>query len=159
MRRHRLLVALLLFAGALSVAQVITAQDSTSRNGPNGSAKKSLELLVTGNMVLSTGRRGLYRLYEAPDGVKVAVSYASFDSIDDAERQIQDWLKLAQRVTSHEQKKNKQGRVIGERMVGTRKSRSGEEQEFLIIRRNDSNCYFIESISLPVATQAEGLIE
>ena len=157
--RHRYVVALLLFTGALSVSQITNAQDSTSTKSTQESAEGSLKLLVTGSIVLSTGRHGLYRLFEAPDGVKVAISYADFASADDAKRQIQDWLKLAQVVTSHEQRKSKQGLVIGERIVGTRKSRSGEQQEFLIIRRDDSNCYFIESISLRVATQAEESIE
>lgn len=156
--RRRYIVALLLFTAALSITKLATAQDSMSTKSTNESGE-SLKLLVTGSIVLSTGRHGLYRLFEAPDGVKVAVSYADFASADGAERQIQDWLKLAQIVTSREQRKSKQGRVIGERIVGTRKSRSGEQQEFLIIRRDDSICYFIQSISLTVATEAEEGIE
>ena len=133
--------------------------DKAAGNSGDEGGTYNLQLTTTGEKMMSSGRRGGFRVYAAPDGTEGAVSYARFDSLRDAQREIRNWLKLAQKITSKEQKKDLKGRVTGDRIVAvTREAKSGDE-DFLIIRRNDLDCYFIQSHSLPIAKKLETLIE
>lgn len=76
-----------------------------------------------------------------------------------AKRQIKDWLKDARKLTSSERKKDRQGRVIDERIAASRREEKSGTTEFLIIRRDCLTCYFIRSVSLSVALQVEEMIE
>ena len=158
MTRIRYPLVLLAFISLQPVPlKAIQDKASDSRGAMYGS--HSLELIATGEKILSGGHHGGFRIYAAPDGTKAQVTYAHFESGRDAKRQIRHWLKLAKKVTSKEQKKNQGGSVIGERVEAITQNAKSGEKEFLIIRRNGLNCYLVQSLSLPAAKQVENLIQ
>lgn len=121
--------------------------------------QETLELTTTGEITVWNGRRGVFRVYRASDGTKGSVAYAEFRSSQDAKRQIKEWLKLAQKVTSTEEKKNQSGVVVGDRIIATTQDEKSGKQEFLIIERNQLDCYLVQSSSLSVGMQVEQMID
>ena len=134
-------------------------QDTAHASSKTEVQESSLELTTQGQLTLSNGRRGAFRIYTSRDGIKGAVSYGHFASPQDAEHQFDDWIKLAKEVTSKQQTKDDKGHVISDRILATRQEPRSGGKEFLIIRRKRSACYFIQSLSLTVARQVEGQIE
>jgi hypothetical protein len=122
------------------------------------STGQTLEIVTIGEIMLSSGHHGAFRIYQAPDGDKGQVDYSQFSSAQEAEQQLAEWLKLAQKVTSRESNK---GGKISDRIVAQRElKKSGKkEKEFLIIRRDGVNCYLIQALSLRMAMDVEGMIE
>ena len=157
-------LSVLVLSCSVSIPQIAAVQSPGSPEA--SSAEQKLKLITIGQRVMSTGRYGAFRIYEAPDGTRATVSYATFESLRDAKRQIREWLKLVKRVTHRDRKKDQRGQAIMERIVGiardevvTREEGSPKGDVFLIVERKGLNCYFIDSMSLPVATQVEKLIE
>jgi hypothetical protein len=111
-----------------------------------------------GNGKTSSGYALGFRIYGAPDGTKGQTYYAEFDSLPAAHQQIEEWVKAARTVTRREQNVRKGGQLINERVTATGELPKTNEKEFLIIRRDGLKCYLIESVSLQVALQIEGLI-
>jgi hypothetical protein len=54
---------------------------------------------------------------------------------------------------------NEKGQLVSDRILGVQDLPEPTQKEFVIIRRDDLNCYLIESKSLQVAVQIEDLIE
>ncbi len=106
-----------------------------------------------------------FRIYEDLDGSEGEVTYATLPSVEDARRQLEEWVKLAKRITSRELDKKKGAKLVADRILGSRElipkdpTKTPKATEYLIIRRDDLNCYFIESTSLSTATKIEDLID
>jgi hypothetical protein len=117
-----------------------------------------LELTTIGDVFL-VNTHGGFRIYTAPDGSKGSVTYGRFHSVQDAERQIEEWLKAAHKskISSKENLKDEHGQAIGKRIVSTTRVPKSDAKEFMIIRRYDLNCYLIFSQSWKVAMQLEDL--
>jgi hypothetical protein len=138
----------------LFCAWLAAAQDKAEQN----TKQEDLELLTMGNGKTSSGYALGFRIYGAPDGTKGQTYYAEFDSLPAAHQQIEEWVKAARTVTRREQNVRKGGQLINERVTATGELPKTNEKEFLIIRRDGLKCYLIESVSLQVALQIEGLI-
>ena len=130
-----------------------TAQDVTHDNSTG------LEVVRMGHINDKSGHITLFRIYKAPDGTKGQVHYTDFDSLEAAEQQIEKWLKATRTVTSREHNQSKGGQLISDRILAVADLPKSHKKEFVIIRRYDLKCYFIESVSLQVALRVEGLIE
>jgi hypothetical protein len=154
----RLIIALLLFVSLFSVSSEV-AQDKGSEKTGAKSGDQSLELTRHGEVRLFDGRRGAFKSYAAPDGTEGSLVYGQFQSVPDADRQVQQWLKAAQKVTSREQKRDNKGLVIGVRIVAIAIDGKSGKKWFLIIRRDDVDCYLVQSLSLSVAMQVEDMIQ
>jgi hypothetical protein len=148
---------LLLFLGICPLWSK-AAQDQGARSHSDKSRNQDLELTTTGQVRLSAGRRGMLRIYTASDGAQGSVIFGRFTSPDDADQQIKEWLKLADRVTSTESKKDSQGRLIGQRNVAAVRDEKSGKDSFLIITRNNLECYLIRSLSMHVALQVEDML-
>jgi len=145
-------MTLLLFA-TLRDAPLFFAQAKPSTSRPTN-GNQSLEMTTIGDGHLF-GRRAAFRTYETPDHTEALVWYGKFQSEQEAEHAIEESLK-EHKVTGEEHIKGLNGRVIGDRIVATPKQ---EKKAFMVIRKQGLNYWIIQSISLPVAMQVDGLIE
>jgi hypothetical protein len=152
------LCILFLFPVQLAAAQAQGQQESGAKREDN-IARQDLKLTAIGDGTLSSGHQMAFRVYEAPDGTKSQVVYAQFASLSEAQQLIEEWLKLTTKVTSREHNKNSGGQLISDRIVALGKVPTSRKEESVIIRRDGLNCYLIESLSLQVAMQVEGMIE
>jgi hypothetical protein len=124
------------------------------------SAPTKLKLVMIGNGRTTSGVRTASRVYEAPDDSRGQVSYVKFDSLQAAQEQIERWVKVTPKITSRAQNQmNEKGQLVSDRILGVQDLPEPTQKEFVIIRRDDLNCYLIESKSLQVAVQIEDLIE
>jgi hypothetical protein len=123
------------------------------------SAPTDLKLVTMGHGKTRSGRSTPFRIYEAPDGTRGQVVYTEFDSLQAAQQQIEDWIKPTRTVTSREQNQSEGGQLISDRILAVGDLPKSDKKEFIIIRRDGLKCYLIESVSLQVARQVEGLIE
>jgi hypothetical protein len=123
------------------------------------SAPTDLELVTIGHGKTQSSHTTAFRIYAAPDGTKGQATYAEFDSLQAAQQQIEDWIKPTRRVTSREQNQRKGGQLIDDRILAVAVLPKSGKKEFVIIRRDGLKCYVIESVSLQVAMQVEGLVE
>ena len=142
-----------LFLALLTGAQARDAKAADSGNN------QALELVRVGNGRLPDGHDFALRVYATTDGTRGTISFSQFTSLQDAQQLIREWLKLAQSVTTREHNKGKGGRIISDRMEATRVEPKSGKKEYLIIRRDNLNCYFIQSLSPRVAKQVEDMIE
>ena len=133
-------------------------QGKSSEGLPAKSAEQQLEASTAGEVRLIGGRRGAFRIYTAQDGTQGWLTFGEFQTVTDAQRQVGQWSKLA-RVITREQKKDESGRLIGERIVATTQNSKSKMKGFLIIRRDETKCYLIDSLSLPTATLVEKMTE
>jgi len=117
----------------------------------------ALKRIVDGHGRLS-GNLMVFRVYEAADGTRGRISYVKFPTLQDAQRQIDAWLKLAAKVMSRDYDKKKGNVWISERIVAEGIG-TPSEKEFLIIRRNGLICYFVHSPSLQTAMHIEDTID
>lgn|SRR5262249_51147253 len=118
-----------------------------------------LKLVTIGHGTLSSGHLMAFRIYAATDGTKGQVIYAQFASLQEAQQQIEGWLKLTSKITSRDHDKGKGTQEISDRIVAQGREANSNKKKFLIIRRDGLNCYLIDSASLQVATQVEDLIK
>jgi len=139
---------------ALFCAWSVVAQDAVSVNSTD------LEVVRTGHFKAKGGPLTLYRLYKTPDGTEGQVHFTEFTSLEPAELQIEKWMKATRTVTSRERNQMKDGQLISDRIsaVADLPKSDKNQKEFVIIRRDDLKCYFIESVSLQVAQQIESFI-
>jgi hypothetical protein len=121
-------------------------------------AQKDIDLVTIGNGHLPDGTKTAFRVYRAPDGTDGKVNYTEFDSLEPAELQIEKWVKATRTVTSREHNQTKGDQLISDRVLGVTDLPKSDKKEFVIIRRDYLKCYLIESVSLQVAMQIEGLI-
>jgi hypothetical protein len=139
----------------LFCAWLAAAQDKADQN----IKQRDLKLFTIGNGKTSSGHTMAFRIYGVPDGTKGRTFYVEFDSLQAAQQQIEEWAKAARTVTSREHDLSKDCQLINERVMATAELPKSNEKEFLIIRRDGLKCYFIESVSLQIALQIEGLIQ
>jgi len=119
-----------------------------------------LNLIAIGNGTVKKGEIRAFRTYEAPDGTRGVVFYSEFDSLQAAQKRIEDAIKITSRVVTREQNQtDKKGQLVSDRILAVANLPESHKEEFVIIRRAGLTCYFIESVSLQVATQIEDLIE
>ena len=130
-----------------------TAQDTAHANSTN------LEVVTTGHLKSKSGQLTVFRVYKTPDGTEGQVHYTQFNSLEPAELEIEKWVNSTRTVTSREHDATKGGQLISDRILAVMDLPKSDKKEFVIIRRDYLNCYFIESVSLQVALQIEGLIE
>jgi hypothetical protein len=134
------------------------SRDATNSEG-------DLKMTIIGNGKLRNGHDMAVRIYEAPDGSKGEVTYTTLPSVEDAQKQIDEWVTLADKVTSREHDQKRGATLIGDRILGSRElipkdpTKTPKATEFLIIRRDGANCYFIESLSPTTAMKVEDLIQ
>jgi hypothetical protein len=148
---------LLLVVSALPL-RLDAAPKKVSGNLVVDPSEQTLELTTTGQVRLFAGRRGILRVYTASDGTEGSVVYGRFGTLQDANHQIGEWLKLAKKVTKRE-KNGTNGQIVAERIVATAQDAKSGRKGFMVIRRNNLDCYLIQSLSLPVAIQVESMIE
>jgi hypothetical protein len=101
------------------------------------------------------GRHAEFRTYETSDHIEGLVWYGDFRSEQEAKLATKLSLK-DHGVTSKEQVRDLNGRVIGNRIVVAPKQ---EKKAFMVIRTHDLHYWIVQSISLVVAMQLDGLIE
>jgi len=154
---------LLQLVGMTLLIGLVLRQSSIGQKPPADTggrpSKQNLKLVTIGEAVSSSGHRGGFRVYSSADGGDADVTYFHFDSAGDAKHQAEQWRKLVWKITSKEQKRDPDGRVIVERIVGMSRGERPGKGDFLIVRRNGLTCYLIRSASLAVATQVEQLIK
>jgi hypothetical protein len=118
-----------------------------------------LEVVRMGHIKTKGGHLALFRIYKAPDGTEGQVHFTEFDSLEPAELQIEKWVKATRTVTSREHNQTKGDQLISDRTLAVADLPKSDTKEFVIIRRDYLKCYFIESVSLQVALQVEGLFD
>jgi hypothetical protein len=101
------------------------------------------------------GRRAAFRTYETSDQIEALVWYGEFRSEEESNLATELSLK-EHKITGTEQLKDRNGRVIGDRIIAAPKE---EKKAFIVIRTYGPNYWITQSISLAVAMQADGLIE
>jgi hypothetical protein len=145
-------------------AQSKPAEDKTTPSTATNTAS-DLKMTRIGNGKLRSGHDFAFRIYEAPDGSSGEVTYATLPSVQDAQQQLEEWAKLAEKVTNRQHDEKRGAKLINERILGSRElipkdpTKTPKATEFLIIRRDGVNCYFIESLSLTTAMNVEGMIQ
>ena len=118
-----------------------------------------LEVVRMGHFKAKGDTLTLYRLYKAPDGTKGQVHSTEFDSLEPAELQIEKWIKATRTIQSREHNQTNGNQLISDRILAIADLPKSDTKEFVIIRRDYLKCYFIESVSLQVALQVEGLLD
>jgi len=131
--------------------------DDTPQRNASDTGVPDLKLSAIGEVRVLHGHKGAFRTYIATDGTDGRIVYASFPSLSEAHQQIEAWLRLATKIKSRKVNNNIQ--MPTERTVAFRMASHSSKGEVMIIRRDGLNCYLIESLSLRVATQVEGMIE
>jgi len=155
MLKPRRVVALLWSMSAF-YAWLASAQDLILRP----SSPTELKLVQIGHGKTKSGVKTAFRVYEAPDGSRGKVFYVKYDSLRASQEEIERWVKVTPKITSREQNQiNEKGQLISDRILGVQDLPEPDKKEFVIIRRDTLTCYLIESVSLQVAMQVEGLIE
>ncbi len=101
------------------------------------------------------GRHAAFRTYETPDHIEALVWYGEFRSKEESKLATELSLK-EHKITGTEQVKDQNGHVIGDRIIAAPKE---EKKAFMVIRTHGPDYWIIQSISLAVAMQADGLIE
>jgi hypothetical protein len=137
----------------LFCAWFATAQDVAQVNSTD------LEVVRMGHIKSKGSPLTLYTLYKTPDGTRGQSYFTEFDSLEPAELQIEKWVKATRTVTSREHNQTKGDQLISDRTLAVANLPKSNTKEFVIIRRDYLKCYFIESVSLQVALQIEGLVD
>ena len=101
------------------------------------------------------GRHAAFRTYETSDHTEALVWYGEFRSEQESKLAI-ELSRKEHRITGEEPVKDVNGHAIGERIVAIPKD---EKNAFMVIRTHGLNYWIIQSISLAVAMQVDGLIE
>jgi hypothetical protein len=143
----------LLLLAALCDPTAFFAQAKLSTNSPLND-DQSLKLTTVGDGYMF-GRHAAFRTYETHDHTEALVWYGQFRSEQEARNATKQSLK-EHKVTRKEQVKDLNGHVIGDRIVAAPKQ---EKKAFMVIRKHGLNYWIIQSVSLAVAMQVDGMIE
>jgi len=136
----------------LSDTSLFFAQTRPSTNQPNGDQSLKMTKIGEGYMF---GHHAAFRTYETPDHIEALVWYGEFRSEEESKLATELSLK-EHKITGTEQVKDQNGHVIGDRIIAAPKE---GKKSFMVIRTHGPNYWIIQSISLAVAMQADGLIE
>ena len=140
----------------LTIARTASAQCPT----PQEETKQALTVATLGNLISAHGHNLAFRDFSAPDGATGRLVMTTFDSLEAAQQQIDEWIKGASEITCREQHQNIGDQRISDRILARAISKSDSKIKlFLIIRRDGLDCYFITSSSIRVAMQIESLID
>ena len=143
----------LLLLAALCDPTLFFAQAKLSANSPPND-DQSLKLTTVGDGYMF-GRQAAFRTYETHHHTEALVWFG--ESRSEQEAKLTTKLSLKEhRVTGKEQVKDLNGHVIGDRIIAAPKQ---EKKAFMVIRKHGLNYWIIQSISLAVAMQVDGLIE
>jgi hypothetical protein len=137
---------------SLCAARLLSAQTVPPNRSPNGDQSLQMTRIGDGYMF---GRHAAFRTYETPDHTEGLVWYGEFRSEQEAKLATKLSLK-GHRVTGKEQVRDLNGHVIGNRIVAASKQ---QKKAFMVIRTHELQYWIIQSISLVVAMQLDGLIE
>ena len=148
----QVVVTILLFA-TLPAPTLLSAQARPFPTSPPDS-DQSLKMTTMGEGDMF-GRHAAFRTYETPDHTEALVWYGEFRSEQESKQATKLLLK-EHRITGKEPVKDLTGHVIGDRIVATPKD---EKKAFMVIRTQGLNYWIIQSISLSVSMQVDGLIE
>ncbi len=136
----------------MPVPTLLSAQARPSTNS-SANGGQSLTMTAIGEGY-KFGRHAAFRTYQTPDHTEALVWYGEFRS--EEESNLATKLSLEEhKITTTVQLKDRDGHVIGDRIVATPKD---DRKAFMVIRRQGRNYWFIQSISLAVAMQADELI-
>ncbi|MGD0858497.1 MAG: hypothetical protein ABR912_04175 [Terracidiphilus sp.] len=139
----------------LALVRIAFAQCPTHQE----EAKQALTVITLGNLITAHGHNLPFRVYSASDGTTGKLIMAEFDSLEAAQQQIDEWIKGANEIACREQHQNGGDQKISDRILAQAISKTDSKTKiFLIIRRDGLDCYLIESSSMQVALQIEGLI-
>jgi hypothetical protein len=142
----------------LALTCMLTARFASAQDAAQVNAR-DLEVVGMGHIKTKGSPVTLFRVFETHDGIRGRLYLTKADSLESAELQIEQWLKAARTVTSREHNQTKGGQLISDRILAVADLPKPDNKEFMIIRRDDLECYLIESMSLQVAMQIESLIE
>ena len=148
----QVVITLVLFATLPDLTLLFAQAKISTDSSPNRDQSLKMTKIGEGYMF---GRHAAFRSYETPDHTEALVWYGEFRSEEESKLATELSLK-EHRITSTEQVKDLNGRVIGDRIVAAPKE---EKKAFMVIRRNGPNYWIIQSISLAVAMQVDALIE
>jgi hypothetical protein len=88
------------------------------------------------------------------------VEFTTFSSLHAAQRQIEEWIKLATAIKGREHYDDESSHGFNDRILAEWKSSTGRGATLvIIIRRDKFRCYHIVSPSRQVAKQIEQLID
>lgn len=148
----QIVITFLLLATLADLTLLFAQVKLPTNSPPNGD--QSLKMTATGEGDMF-GRHAVFRTYETPDHTEALEWYGEFRS--EQESKLATKLSLKEhRITGEEPVKDLNGHVIGDRIVAAPKD---EKKAFMVIRTHGLNYWIIQSISLAVAMQADGLIE
>lgn len=148
----QVVLTLLLFATLRDPALFFAQGKLSTNSSPNDNQNLKRTAIGEGYVF---GRHAAFRTYETPDHTDAVVWYGEFRSEQEAKYATKLWLK-EHRVTGKENIKDLNGQVIGDRTVAAPKQ---GKKAFMVIRKHGLNYWMIQSISLAVAMQVDGLIE
>jgi hypothetical protein len=139
----------------LTIARIAFAQCLTNQE----EAKQALTVVTLGNLITMHGHNLPFRVYSASDGTTGKLIMAEFDSLEAAQQQIDEWIKIAGEITCREQNQNSSDQRISDLIMARAISKADSITKiFVIIRRDGLDCYLIQSSSIQVAMQIESLI-
>jgi hypothetical protein len=143
-----------LFICFLGLAQLISAQAVAS------DVAQKLVLVQVGNGKTAFGHDVSIRLYKATDGVTGRVEFVTLDSLQAAQEQIEDWIRLATAIKSREHYDDEGTHGFNDRILAEWRSPTHQGVTIVvIIRRDGLSCYHIESSSMQIAEQIEQMID
>jgi len=145
-------ITLLLFAALRDPTLLFAQTKLPTISPPNGDQSLKMTTIGGGDMF---GRHAAFRTYETPDHTEALVWYGEFRSEEESKLATKTALK-EHRLTGTEHIKDLNGHVIGDRIVAAPKEK---KKAFMIIRTHGLNYWIIQSISLAIAMQVDGLIE
>jgi hypothetical protein len=148
----KLMSTTLVLVVTLCGTSLFFTQTRASTSQPNDDQRLKMTKIGEGFMF---GRHASFRTYETPDHIEALVWYGEFRSEEESKLATEVSLKK-HNITGTEQVKDQDGHVIGNRIIATPKE---EKKAFMVIRTHGSNYWIIQSISLAVAMQVDGLIE
>ena len=148
----QVVITLLLFATLPDLTLLFAQAKPSTNSPPNGDQSLKMTKIGEGYMF---GRHAAFRTYETPDHTEALVWYGEFRSEEESKLATELSLK-EHRITGTEHVKDRNGRVMGDRIVAAPKE---EKKAFMVIRKNGLNYWIIQSISLAVAMQVDALIE
>jgi hypothetical protein len=123
-------------------------------------AAQKLALVEVGNGKTSLGHDISFRVYKASDGTTGRVDFATFGSLQAAQKQIEEWIKLATAIKVREHYEDESSHGFNDRILAEWKSSADQGTTLaVIIRRDRFSCYHVESPSMQVAKQIEQLID
>lgn len=148
----QIVITLLLFAVVPDLTLLFAQAKLPTNSPPNGD--QSLEMTKIGEGYMF-GRHAAFRTYETPDHTEALMWYGEFRS--EGESKLATELSLKEhKITGTEHFKDLNGHVIGDRIVA---SPTEEKKAFVVIRKYGLNYWITQSVSLPVAMQADALAE